>query len=97
MSVVLTAPIPGVNTPNLPFGVARLAGLRIQLPPDLSTENKKRFVFSEMPACRRRPRVSPAPGSRILLHKDIHHAASASLLQIVSNHLVGASKNLASR
>jgi hypothetical protein len=68
----------------LPFGVARLAGLRIQLPPDLSAENKKRFVFSEMPACRRRRRASQAPGSCIFLHKDNHHAASAPLLQIVS-------------
>jgi hypothetical protein len=28
--VVLTAPIPGVNTPNVPFGGAILAGLRMR-------------------------------------------------------------------
>jgi len=33
MSVVLTAPIPGVNTPNFPFGGAMLTGLRILFPP----------------------------------------------------------------
>jgi hypothetical protein len=30
MKVVLTAPIPGVRTPNLPFAGAMLTGLRIQ-------------------------------------------------------------------
>jgi hypothetical protein len=33
IKVVLTAPIPGVSTPSLPFGGAILAGLRIQFPP----------------------------------------------------------------
>src|SRR5580693_9362980 len=33
ISVVLTAPIPGVSTPNFPFGGAILPGLRIQFPP----------------------------------------------------------------
>jgi hypothetical protein len=32
MKVVLTAPIPGVSTPNLPFAGAMLTGLRIQFP-----------------------------------------------------------------
>jgi hypothetical protein len=31
ISVVLTAPIPGVRTPSFPFGGAILTGLRIQL------------------------------------------------------------------
>jgi hypothetical protein len=30
---VLTAPIPGISTPNFPFGGAILAGLRIPFPP----------------------------------------------------------------
>jgi hypothetical protein len=33
MKVVLTAPIPGVSTPNFPFGGATLTGLRIRFPP----------------------------------------------------------------
>jgi len=33
MNVVLTAPIPGVRTPNLPLGEAIFTGLRIQFPP----------------------------------------------------------------
>jgi hypothetical protein len=33
MKVVLTAPIPGVRTPNLPLGEAIFTGLRIQFPP----------------------------------------------------------------
>jgi hypothetical protein len=33
MKVVLTAPIPGVSTPSLPFGGATLTGLRIRFPP----------------------------------------------------------------
>jgi hypothetical protein len=33
MKVVPTAPIPGVSTPNFPFGGTTLTGLRIQLPP----------------------------------------------------------------
>jgi hypothetical protein len=32
MKVVLTAPIPGVSTPNLPLAGAMLTGLRIQFP-----------------------------------------------------------------
>src|SRR5580658_3249198 len=32
INVVLTAPIPGVSTPNLPFGGAILTGLRIHFP-----------------------------------------------------------------
>jgi hypothetical protein len=33
MKVVLTAPIPGVSTPNFPFGASIVTGLRIQIPP----------------------------------------------------------------
>src|ERR1700683_2585486 len=32
IKVVLTAPIPGMSTPNLPFAGAMLTGLRIQFP-----------------------------------------------------------------
>jgi hypothetical protein len=33
MNVVLTAPMPGVSTPSLPFGGAMLAGRRMTIPP----------------------------------------------------------------
>src|SRR5438105_3015612 len=33
MNVVLTAPMPGVRTPSVPFGGAMLVGRRIGLPP----------------------------------------------------------------
>src|SRR6202050_1174897 len=40
IKVVLTAPIPGVSTPNFPLGGVTLTGLRIRFPP-------VRFVFDD--------------------------------------------------
>jgi hypothetical protein len=41
MRVVLTAPMPGVNTPSFPFGGAMLTGLRIRCSP---LRLEKRFL-----------------------------------------------------
>jgi hypothetical protein len=46
MRVVLTAPIPGVNTPSLPFGEAMLTGLRIRCSPLCELQMKQDDVTS---------------------------------------------------
>jgi hypothetical protein len=52
MKVVLTAPIPGVSTPNFPFGGATLTGLRIRFPP-------VRFVIDEDDESEIREKIAP--------------------------------------
>src|SRR5215472_15251623 len=55
ISVVLTAPIPGVSTPSFPFGEAILTGLRIHLPPvlvsDFMRHQASRAELIDLPSC----------------------------------------------
>jgi hypothetical protein len=66
MKVVLTAPIPGVSTPNFPFGGATLAGLRIRFPPVrfVVDEDKQYERGEQLRVIRSRMRAVAAPRSR---------------------------------
>src|ERR1700732_2991400 len=79
ISVVLTAPIPGVSTPNFPFGGAILPGLRIQFPPASFGKvlPPPQPSIPDVSGTRRWP-----PGDALGWNNGRHDARSARLLQI---------------